>query len=177
MLGRFACVTAPPMNADPFNDAHLSILVDGLVWSWRRQHAAELEPLRAFVMAADPSGADAQAWKRDTGAWLGMSSTSRGIISVQCLAGLTLALFFYALSEVDGRRLAIERLRWLELARPHRSLDALLVIIGEQARHLTCDEIVITSGAVTEISARNALAERAEMAGFAVEQNTWRRSL
>ena len=95
-----------------------------------------------------------------------MRPTPRGIISVQCLAGLTLALFFYTVPQTEGRRLAIERLRWLELARPHRSLDALLVIIAEQARHLTCDEVVIAGGAVTEQSARSALAERAETAGF-----------
>ena len=165
------------MNADLLSDAHLSVPVDGLVWSWRSEQAAGLEPLRAFVVAADPSGADALAWQRDAGAWLDRSSAPRGIISVQCLAGLTLALFFYAVSHDECRRLAVERLRWLELTRPHRSLDALLMVIVEQARHLTCDEVVIAGGAVTERGARDALAERAAAAGFVVDQGNWYRSL
>lgn len=177
MPGRFACVTAPPMNADLLSDAHFSIPVDGLIWSWRMLSAAQLEPLLPFVVAADPSGNDARSWQRDALAWLDMRPTARGIISVQCVAGFTLALFFYAVPHAEGRRLAIERLRWLELARPHRSLDALLAIIAEQARNFSCDEVVIAAGAVTERSARDALAERAEMAGFVVDQSSWRRPL
>lgn len=165
------------MNADLQSDAHLSIPVDGLMWSWRALSTAQLEPLLPFVLAADPSGADALCWKRDACAWLDVRPTARGIISVQCLAGFTLALFFYAVPPIAGRRLAIERLRWLELARPHRSLDALLAIIAEQARHLSCDEVVIAGGAVTERGARDALAERAETAGFVVDQGNWRRPL
>lgn len=177
MPARFACVTAPPMNADLLSDAHFSTSIDGLVWSWRALSAAQLEPLRAFVVAADPSGGDALSWQRDARAWLDISSPPRGIISVQCLAGLTLALFFYAVSHNECRRLAIDRLRWMELARPHRSLDALLVVITEQARHLNCDEVVIAGSAVTERSARDALADRAEAADFIVDQGNWRRPL
>lgn len=165
------------MNADLLSDAHLSVPVDGLVWSWRTLSAAQLEPLLPFVVAADPSGADAISWQQDAHAWLAMRPAPHGIISVQCLAGLTLALFFYALPQAGERRLAVERLRWLELARPHRSLDALLVVIVEQARRLTCYEVMIASGAVTERSARDALADRAEAAGFVVDQGSWRRSL
>lgn len=163
------------MSTDLQSDAHLSVPVDGLIWSWRALSSAQLEPLLPFVLAADPTGADARCWKRDAFAWLDVRQTPRGITSVQCLAGLTLALFFHTVPQTEGRRLAIERLRWLELARPHRSLDALLVIIAEQARHLTCDEVVIACGAVTEQSARSALAERAETAGFVRDRGNWRR--
>lgn len=165
------------MNADLQCDAHLSVPVDGLMWSWCALSTAQLERLLPFVVAADPSGAEALWWKRDAFAWLDAHPTPRGIISVQCLAGFTLALFFYTVPHAERRRLAVGRLRWLELARPHRSLDALLAIIVEQARHLTCDEVVIAGGAVTERSARDALAERAETAGFVVDHGNWRRSL
>lgn len=161
------------MNADMHSDSRLSIPVDGLPWSWRSLTIEHLEPLLPFVMAADPSGTEALYWKRDAVAWLDARPTPRGIVSVQCLAGVTLALFFYTVPQPAGRHLAVERLRWLELARPHRSLDALLVIVVEQARRLACNEVTITGSAVTERAAKEALTVRAETAGFVVDQGDW----
>ncbi len=166
-----ACGIESRMNAHLDSDSRLSIPVDGLPWSWHSLTVEHLEPLLPFVMAADPSGIEALYWKRDAFAWLDARPTPRGIVGVHCLAGLTLALFFY--SVVQGRRLAVERLRWLELARPHRSLDALLVIIVEQARRFICDEVTIAGSAVTERFAKEALAERAETAGFVVDKGDW----
>ncbi len=156
-----------------------SMPIDGIAWSWQALEPADLEPLLPFVMAADPSGTEALYWKRDAMAWLEARPTPRGIISVKCLAGLNLALFFYALPQSVGglRRLAVERLRWLELARPHRSLDALLAIVVETGRQLDCDEVSILPHAATERSAKSALDSRAELAGFDSDAAGWRQRL
>jgi hypothetical protein len=169
------CGIASPMDAW-MPAPHLSSMpIDGIAWSWQALEPADLEPLLPFVMAADPSGTEALYWKRDAAAWLEARPTPRGIVSVKCLAGLTLALFFYALpkSPAGLRRFAVERLRWLELARPHRSLDALLTIIVESGRQLDCDEVSILSHAATERSAKAALDERAEHAGFSTATAGW----
>lgn len=153
--------------------------IAGIAWSWRSLVPADLELLLPFVMAADPSGTEALYWKRDAAAWLDARPTPRGIVGVQCMAGLTLALFFYTLPQPPGgaRRLAVERLRWLELAGPHRSLDALLVILVETGRQFACDDILIPPHAATERTARQALDERAELAGFASSPAGWQQRL
>ena len=156
-----------------------SMPIDGIAWSWQALEPADLELLLPFVMAADPSGTEALYWKRDAVAWLDARPTPRGIVSVKCLAGLTLALFFYALPQQPGglRQLAVERLRWLELARPHRSLDALLTIVVETGRQFDCDEVSILPHAATERSAKQALDDRAELAGFSTDPAGWRQRL
>lgn len=156
-----------------------SMPIDGIAWSWQALEPADLEPLLPFVMAADPSGTEALYWKRDAAAWLEARPTPRGIVSVKCLAGLTLALFFYALPKPSGglRRLAVERLRWLELARPHRSLDALLTILLATGRQFDCDEVSILPHAATERSAKAALDDRAEQAGFSIAEAGWHQRL
>lgn len=156
-----------------------SMPIDGIAWSWQALEPADLEPLLPFVMAADPSGTEALYWKRDAAAWLEVRPTPRGIVSVKCLAGLTLALFFYAVPRSAGglRQLAVERLRWLELARPHRSLDALLTILVETGRQLDCDQISILPHAATERSAKAALDDRAEPAGFSPVRAGWHQRL
>ncbi len=161
----------------PFSASH-TMPIDGIAWSWQALEPGDLEHLLPLVMAADPSGIEALYWKRDAAAWLEARAIPRGIVAVQCLAGLTLALFFYALPRPgDGvRRLAVERLRWLELARPHRSLDALLTILTDTARRLDCSEIVIGARAAAERNARQALDDRAEAAGFIRGPQGWRRS-
>ena len=153
--------------------------IDGIAWSWQALEPADLEPLLPFVMAADPSGTEALYWKRDAAAWLEARSTPRGIVSVKCLAGLALALFFYSLPRQPGglRQLAVERLRWLELARPHRSLDALLAIVVETGRQLACDELLLLPHAATERSAKLALDDRAELAGFSSNAAGWHQRL
>ena len=153
--------------------------IDGIAWSWRALEPVDLEPLLPFVMAADPSGTEALYWKRDAAAWLEERQVPRGIVSVQCLAGLTLALFFYALPRPAGglRQLAVERLRWLELARPHRSLDALLAILVETGRRHGCGELAILPHAATERGAKEALDDRAELAGFMPAAAGWRQRL
>ncbi len=163
------------MDASMLDHAPTSLAIDGIAWTWRAVTPAGLEPLLPFVMAADPSGTEALYWKQEATAWLDVRGTPRGIVGVECLAGLTLALFFYALpaSRGDGRLLAIERLRWLELARPHRSLDASLAIIGESARRLACDTLRILPHAATERHAKVALDERAETAGFGPDARGW----
>jgi hypothetical protein len=157
----------------------LSMAIDGIAWSWRALEPGDLEPLLPIVLAADPSGTEAVYWKRDATAWLDTRDTPRGIIGVQCLAGLTLALFFYALPRPAGgpRLLTVERLRWLELARPHRSLDALLAILTQSARQFDCTEVRILPHAATERSAKEALDERAETAGFSAAAPGWQQRL
>lgn len=153
--------------------------IDGIAWSWRGLTPAEVPLLLPFVMAADPSGAEALYWNRDAIAWLNTRTTSRGIVGVQCLAGLTLGLFFYVLQHPsDGqRRLAVERLRWLELARPHRSLDALLAILIESGRQLDCNEVHVLPHAAAERGAKEALDERADVAGFTAQSSGWQKPL
>ena len=162
----------------PFSASH-TMPIDGIAWSWRTLEPADLEPLLPLVMAADPSGIEALYWKRDAAAWLEARAIPRGIVAVQCLAGLTLALFFYALPRPgDGvRRLAVERLRWLELARPHRSLDALLTILVATGRELECHELSILPHAATERGAKEALDDRAETAGFVAAAAGWHQRL
>lgn len=152
----------------------ISMPIDGLAWSWRSVDAAEIDVLAPLVMAADPSGIEALYWRRDTLSWLTRDS-DRGIASVQCAAGLTLGLFFYTLAELqDGaRRLVVERLRWLELARPHRSLDAILVILIEHGRRLACRDVVVLEASAAERNARQALHDRARTAGFAPQAEGW----
>lgn len=163
------------MHSDP----PLSMPIDGIPWTWRWLETNDLQPLLPFVMAADPSGAEALNWPRDGARWLTEGSCPRGLVGVQCLAGLTLALFFYALAdEARGtRRLIVERLRWLELARPHRSLDAVLTILLDSARRLGCRDVLIKAQAATERTAREALVARAEWAGFAKDSTGWHQTL
>ncbi len=165
------------MNAWMRSDTPLSMPIDGIPWSWRPLASEDLPQLLPFVMAADPSGAEAMTWPRDAARWLDEAPCRRGLVAVQCLAGLTLALFFYALTEEARgvRRLVVERLRWLELARPHRSLDALLTILADTGRRLDCSDILIARQAATERSARDALNARAEPAGYSARPNGWHR--
>lgn len=156
-----------------------SMPIDGIAWSWRALTPPEVPPLLPFVMAADPSGTEALNWTGDATNWLDARTTPRGIVGVQCLAGLTLGLFFYVLPQpIDGRRrLAVERLRWLELARPHRSLDAVLAIVLESGRQLECDQVHVLPHAAAERRARKALDERADCFGFTVDASGWRKPL
>lgn len=165
------------MNACMPSDTSLSMPIDGIAWSWRHLAPPELRPLLPFVMAADPSGVEALDWPKNALAWLDEHPCERGLVAVQCLAGLTLGLFFFTLSAaaLNGRRLAIERLRWLELARPHRSLDALLTILTDTARRLDCADVLIEPRATTERTACAALHARAEAAGFTVQNQGWHR--
>jgi hypothetical protein len=153
--------------------------IDGIPWTWRWLETSDLQPLLPFVLAADPSGAEALNWPREGVRWLTEQSCRRGLVSVQCLAGLTLALFFYSLTdEARGtRQLIVERLRWLELARPHRSLDALLTILVDSARRMGCTAVLIKPQAATERTAREALESRAEWAGFARDAAGWHQTL
>lgn len=156
-----------------------SMPIDGIAWSWRALTPDELAALLPFVTAAEPSGTETLYWRRDAAAWLETRSTPRGIVDVQCLAGVTLALFFYALPKpINGSRLlTVERLRWLELARPHRSLDALLAIVVESARRLDCDGIHVLTHASTGGASAAALDERAQRAGFTSDGAGWQRPL
>lgn len=153
--------------------------IDGIAWSWRALTPAEVRPLLPFVMAADPSGTEALNWTRDATAWLDARATPRGIVDVQCRAGLTLGLFFYAMPRsINGLRLlAVERLRWLELARPHRSLDAVLAIVIESGRQLDCDEVHVLPHAAAERRAKEALDERADSFGFTVDDTGWHKPI
>ncbi len=159
-------------------DTPLSMAIDGIAWSWQSLGAGDLPPLLPLVMAADPSGAEALHWPKDAVAWLAEEPCQRGLIGVQCPAQLTLALFFYSLHAETGRarRLVAERLRWLELARPHRSLDALLSILADTGRRLDCVNILIDARAATECHAREALNARAQAAGFVQRPQGWYRS-
>ncbi len=156
-------------------DTALSMPVDGIDWSWRCLAADGLPPLLPFIMAADPSGTEAMAWPREAVAWLANRPCRRGLVGIQCLAGLTLGLFFFAREERARElpRLRITRLRWLELARPHRSLDALLAILAETARLLGCGDVLIERQAATERTARSALEMRARAAGYAATPDGW----
>lgn len=178
MPGYFACGTESRMTAALLSATPLSMPIDGIPWSWRSLGPPELQPLLPLVQAADPSGTEAMNWPVDAERWLAEQPCRRGLVGVQCLAGLTLALFFYDL-KVDAsgtRHLAVERLRWLELARPHRSLDALLAILIDTAGRLGCSDIVIGTRAAAERTARAALDARAEAAGFTRGPQGWRRS-
>lgn len=161
------------------SDTPLSMPIDGIPWMWRWLEPSDLQPLLPFVMAADPSGVEALNWPNDAVGWLNEQPCRRGLVGVQCLAGLTLALFFYALAdEARGtRRLIVERLRWLELGRPHRSLDAALTILVDSARRLDCSALLIKTQAATERTARDALVARAEGAGFARDAAGWHQRL
>jgi hypothetical protein len=163
------------MNARMLDDSSLSMPIDGIPWTWRPLGESELQPLLPFVMAADPSGAEAVRWPAEAIAWLNEERCRRGLVGVQCLAGLTLAFFFYALSDerVGVRQLMVERLRWLELARPHRSLDAVLTILVETGRRLDCTNILLKTQAASELKARRVLAARAEAAGFSRHPDGW----
>jgi hypothetical protein len=156
-------------------DTPLSMPVDGIAWSWRCLAADDLPPLLPFVMAADPSGTEAMAWPKEAVAWLATQPRRRGLVGVQCLAGLTLGLFFFAREECPRElpRLRVTRLRWLELARPHRSLDAVLAILAETARLLDCGDVLIERQAATEQTARSALERRAHAAGYTASAEGW----
>lgn len=179
MPGYLPCGIASPMDTWMPDLSPNSMPIDGIAWSWRALTPADLSALLPFVMAADPSGTEALHWRRDAGAWLDARSTPRGIVGVQCLAGLTLGLFFYALPRpINGLQLlAVERLRWVELARPHRSLDAVLAIVSESGRCLACDQIHILPHAATESRAKEALDERADHSGFTVDPSGWHKLL
>jgi hypothetical protein len=175
MLPDSSCVIVACMNASMLDDSSLSMPIDGIPWSWRPLGESELRPLLPFVMAADPSGAEAVRWPSEAIAWLAEDRCRRGLVGVQCLAGLTLAFFFYALSD-EGRgvrQLIVERLRWLELARPHRSLDAVLTILIETARQLDCTNVLLKAQAASELNARRVLADRAEATGFIRGSDGW----
>lgn len=166
------------MDLRMLSDTPVSMPIDGIRWSWHLVQLPELSPLLPFVLAVDPSGTEATNWPADAERWLTDEPGRRGLIGVNSLAGLTLGLFFYALGEeVEGsRRLLVERLRWLELARPHRSLDALLVIVADTGRRFECSDIVIAPHAATARVARDALSIRAAAAGFASLPQGWHRS-
>jgi hypothetical protein len=177
MPGSFSRGIESLMTACIFTDTPLLMAIDGIAWSWQSLGAAELPALLPLVMAADPSGAEALNWPGNAVAWLAEQPCQRGLVGVQCPAGLTLALFFYALCEEKSgvRRLVAKRLRWLELARPHRSLDAVLTILADTSRRLDCADILIDAQAATERHAREALGARAEVAGFAFRPQGWHR--
>ena len=71
----------------------------------------------------------------------------------------------------------VERLRWLELGRPHRSLDAVIAIVVEYARRLGCRELLVRKLSAVEQGARRALDERAVTAGFAALPDGWHHRL
>jgi hypothetical protein len=156
-------------------DTPLSMPVDGIAWSWRCLAADDLPPLLPFVMAADPSGTEAMAWPKEAVAWLATQPGHRGLVGIQCLAGLTLGLVFFICEERPPElpRLRVSRLRWLELARPHRSLDAVLAILAETARLLECSDVLIERQAATEQTARSALEMRSSAAGYATTPDGW----
>lgn len=164
------------------DDAATLMSINGIVWSWRGVDVNDVDRLLPLVMAADPSGLEAACWRREVHSWLGgegmTGGMSRGITSVECLAGLTLGLFFYSwLAAPSTRRLVVERLRWLELARPHRSLDAVLAIVVAHGQQRICQEILMLDTVANEQNARQALSERARCAGFQPAPNGWSRRL
>ncbi len=165
------------MNAALLPATPLAMPIDGISWSWRLLTARELPPLLPFVAAADPSGSEASRWPKEALAWLAEQPCRHGLVGIQCLAELTLALFFFKIAGEarGGRRLAVHRLRWVELARPHRSLDATLTILGDTAERLDCADILIEPDAAAERVARQALDARAERAGFARRSHGWQR--
>ena len=119
---------------------------------------------------------EAASWRRDAGARLG-AAPGGGVVIAQCHAGLILAFFFHARGRAPGggSRLVVDRLRWLELGRPHRSLDALLAIVLRTADRLACADVLLEAGACLERRARAALDERASAAGFATGAEGWLR--
>lgn len=164
------------MTVEP---AAAQMAIDGIFWSWRSVGADDVDRLSPFVMAADPGGGEAAYWQREARSWLGHAGgTAHGITSIENLAGITLGLFFYSLVTAAGcRDLFVERLRWLELARPHRSLDAVLAIVTAHGQARLCQRILLLDAAASERNARTALRQRAETAGFAPVSQGWARHL
>lgn len=158
------------------SDTTHAVPIDGIVWSWTALAPHDVQALLPFVMAADPSGMEALRWQRDAMTRLAASVAPHGIVGIRCLAGIILAYFFWRAELMpDGeRQLVIDRLRWLELARPHRSLDAALLILLDAARVLGCVELLVQRNAAIERCARQALAARVEAAGFADDPAGWR---
>ena len=152
----------------------ISMPIDGIAWSWASLAQGQVQALLPLVAATDPSGREAQRWEQDAREWLASRAADHDIIYVQCMAGLPVAVAFcMVVPAADAaRRLVVERLRWLELARPHRSLDAALTILIRTARDLGCVELLIQMHAATE-QGRQALAERIAAAGFEAQKAAW----
>ncbi len=151
--------------------------IGGMPWFWRDLEADRLGEVLPLVLAADPGGAEALRWPQDARTRLGAASAGGGVVILQCLAGLTLAFFFHSrAATADGRlRLVVDRLRWIELGRPHRSLDALLAAVLQTAARHGCADVLVESGASLEGSFGLALAARACEAGFAACAAGWQR--
>ena len=150
--------------------------IGGMPWFWRDLEAERIGEVLPLVMAADPGGTEATYWLRDARDRLAAASSGGGVVIVQCLAGLTLALFFHSRGMTpDSRpRLVVDRLRWLELGRPHRSLDALVASVLQTARRLGCADVLLEAGACVEGRARAALDQQVREAGFVAEGGGWR---
>lgn len=167
------------MAATMFARSSFSLPLDGVCWSWCELAPAAVPALLPFVLAVDPGGAEARHWERDAQAWLGSGETGRGIVAAQSPAGVTLALFFHhcGWASASARLLLVERLRWLELTRPHRTLDALLAIVACAAARHACCELLVRPCACAGQAARRALESRAAAAGLATGPDGWRRVL
>lgn len=154
--------------------------IGGLTWFWRDLEAGCVDEVLPLVLATDPGGGEAASWRRDAEARLG-SCTGGGVViaqcHVQCHAGLILAFFFHARGQAPGgrSRLLVDRLRWLELGPPHRSLDALLAIVLRTADRFACADVLLEAGACVERRARAALDQRAPETGFAAGVGGWHR--
>lgn len=152
----------------------------GLTWFWRDLEAGCVDEVLPLVLATDPGGGEAACWRRDAVARLGSGSGGGVIVArchAQCDAGLILAFFFHARGEAPGGRprLLVDRLRWLELGPPHRTLDAVLAIVLRAADRFACADVLLEAGACVERRARAALDERAPETGFAAGAGGWHR--
>ncbi len=153
----------------------LSLPIGGVSWLWRDLKAEHVDEVLPLVLALEPGGREAASWRADVAARLGTRAGDGGVVIVQCRAGLTLAFFFHTRGRApDGRpRLEVDRLRWLEIGRPHRSLDALLAVVLQTADRLACAQVMLLAGACVERQARAALDERAAASGFEATPEGW----
>ena len=151
--------------------------IAGLPWYWRDLEHDRIDEVLPLVLAVDPDRTEAPHWRRDAQDRIGNASAGSVIVIAQCFAGLTLAYFFHVCSRApDGRpRLVVDRLRWMELGRPHRSLDALLAIVLQTATRFACAEVLLEERACVERRARAALEQRASETGFTATAGAWRR--
>lgn len=152
--------------------------IGGMTWFWRDLEAGCVDEVLPLVLATDRSGSEAASWRRDARARLDSGSGGGVVITrchVQCDAGLTLAFFFHARGEAPGgrSRLRVDRLRWLELGPPHRTLDALLAIVLRTAERFACADVLLDAGACVEWRARAALEQRAMVRGFRAGAGGW----
>lgn len=153
-----------------------SLPLGGVPWFWRDLEAKRVDEVLPLVLATDPGGSEAARWRGDAQARLG-TAPGGGVVVAQCHAGLILAFFFHTRGQAPGgrSRLVVDRLRWLELGRPHRSLDALLAIVLRTADRLACADVLLDAGACVEQRARAALEQRACETGFAAGAEGWHR--